>query len=201
MVTTIILVRHGETIENRENKTQGHLNSQLNDTGKEQAQSIASRLKNEKIDICYSSDLNRCIDTAKEIIKFHPNVKIIPTKELREQAKGKYQGVKREITHAAIEKLTIPYIEWDYDGAESFIEMNQRTMKEIYKIVKENKDKKVLIVAHGGQIASVVCTVNGDDPNNERKHSSENASLTLIEFDNNGNGEVKQFDNTKHLSS
>ena len=201
MVTKIILVRHGETVENAANITQGHLNSQLNDKGKEQAKSVALRLKDEKIDVCYSSDLDRCMNTAKEIVKFHPTVKIIPTKELREQAKGKYQGVKREITHAAIEKLTTPYIEWDYDGAESFIEMNQRTMTEIYKIVEENKDKTVLIVAHGGQIASVVCTVNGDNPNTERKHSSGNASLTLIEFDDNGKGEVKEFNNTKHLSS
>ena len=200
MVTKLILVRHGETVENAANKTQGQLNSQLNDNGREQARIVALRLKDEKFEACYSSDLDRCINTAKEIIKFHPNIEIIPTKELREQAKGKFQGVKREITHEAIRKLTIPYIEWDYEGAESFIDMNKRTMTEIYKIVEENKDKTVLVVAHGGQIASVVCTVNGDDPNTERKHSSGNASLTVIEFDNE-KGEVKEFDNTEHLLS
>ena len=201
MATKVTIVRHGETFENKAKITQGQFNSQLNDIGKEQAKSVALRLKDEDIDVCYSSDLDRCMNTAKEIIKFHPHLKIIPTKELREQAKGKYQGVKREITHAAIKKLTIPYVEWDYDGAESFIAMNQRTMKEIYKIVEENKDKNILVVAHGGQIASIACTINGEDIHNQKKRKSGNTSVTIIEFDEDNKGKVKDFNNTKHLSS
>jgi len=199
VVTKIILVRHGETFENAAKITQGQFNSQLNDTGKEQIKNVALRLKDEKIDVCYSSDLDRCMDTAKEIIRLHPSVRIIPTKELREQAKGKFEGVKREITIEAIKKITIPYVEWDYDGAESFIEMNNRTMKEIYKIVKENKDKTILIVAHGGQIASVVCAINGEDIYNHQLHASNNCAITIIIFDHHFNGKVKCFNCVDHL--
>ncbi len=200
MVTKIILVRHGETHENKAEITQGQFNSQLNDTGKEQVKSVALRLKNEKIEMCYSSDLDRCMNTAKEIVRFHPHLKITPTKELREQAKGEYEGVKREVTHNAVKKLTIPYVEWDYDGAESFIGMNQRTMKKIYEIVAENKNKTILIVAHGGQIASIACTINGEDIHNQKKRKSGNTSVTLIEFDDNKKGTIKSFDCNKHLS-
>jgi broad specificity phosphatase PhoE len=201
MVTKLILVRHGETVENKAGITQGHFNSQLNDNGKEQVKAVALHLKDEKIEVCYSSDLDRCMNTAKEIIKYHPEVKIISTKQLREQTKGKYEGAKREITHAAIKQLTTPYVEWDYDGAESFIDMNNRTMKEIYKIVKENKDKTVLIVAHGGQIASVICTINNDDIYNRQHRGSNNCAITVIEFDGSEKGTIKEFNNTKHLSS
>ena len=200
MVTTLILVRHGETVENIAGITQGHLNSQLSEKGKEQIKRVAAHLKKKGVDICYSSDLDRCMNTAKEIIKFHSNVKIIATRELREQTKGKYEGAKKEITKAAIKKLSIPYVEWDYDGAESFIEMNKRTMKEIYKIVKENKDKTVLVVAHGAQIASIVNTINNEDIYHRKHHRSNNCAITVIEFDDNGKGTVKEFDNTEHLN-
>jgi len=49
-----------------------------------QAKKLANRLKEEKIDHVYSSDLARTVDTVKEIIKYHPNAQIQFTKELRE---------------------------------------------------------------------------------------------------------------------
>jgi broad specificity phosphatase PhoE len=50
-----------------------------------QTQKVAKRLKNEKIDFIYSSDLKRASDTAKEIAKYHPHISIKLTQELRER--------------------------------------------------------------------------------------------------------------------
>jgi broad specificity phosphatase PhoE len=55
--------------------------------GKSQAKKVASRLKNEEIDLIYSSDLKRAKETAKEINKFH-NLDIKYDKRIRELAKG-----------------------------------------------------------------------------------------------------------------
>ena len=82
MVTKLIIVRHGETEENAKRITQGHLNSQLSEKGKEQAQKLALRLKDEKIDCCYSSDLDRCMNTAKKIIELHSNSKIVSSSDI-----------------------------------------------------------------------------------------------------------------------
>ena len=63
----LILTRHGKTVENMNDIMQGWLPGELSEEGKEQAKHVAERLKDRKIDVAYSSDLKRCVDTAKEI--------------------------------------------------------------------------------------------------------------------------------------
>ena len=81
----LILTRHGETEENVAGISQGQLlPGKLTDKGIEQAKKLASRLKDEKVDAIYSSDLARSADTAKIIAKYHSKVKFHLAKELRE---------------------------------------------------------------------------------------------------------------------
>jgi len=70
----LILVRHGETIDNKKRLVQGHRQGELSDVGKEQAKKVAERLKDEKIDYIFSSDLRRAADTAKVIAKYQKEV-------------------------------------------------------------------------------------------------------------------------------
>ena len=63
----LIITRHGETEENKAGIIQGHLPGHLSEAGIEQAKKVAFRLKDEKINFIYSSDLDRAADTAKEI--------------------------------------------------------------------------------------------------------------------------------------
>ncbi len=84
----LIITRHGETEENRTGIVQGHLPGQLSESGIEQAQKLALRLKGEKIDVIYSSDLDRASDTAKEIAKDHPSVPIRFVRDLIDQEKN-----------------------------------------------------------------------------------------------------------------
>lgn len=90
----IILTRHGRTIENDKRILQGHMQTGLSAEGIQQAKKLARRLKNEEIDIVYSSDLKRAADTAKEIAKFHKNIPVYFTEELRERNLGSLQGMK-----------------------------------------------------------------------------------------------------------
>lgn len=53
----LILTRYGRTIKNDKQILQGHMQSRLSAEGIEQARKLARRLKNEEIDIIYSSDL------------------------------------------------------------------------------------------------------------------------------------------------
>ena len=58
-MTRLILVRHGETIENEQHIMQGQTQGTLNATGQRQARELRESLKAEKIDIYMSSDLAR----------------------------------------------------------------------------------------------------------------------------------------------
>jgi broad specificity phosphatase PhoE len=93
----LILTRHGETEENKLGIMQGHMPGKLSGLGIEQAKRLALRLKEERIDFIYSSDLARASDTAKAIAKYHPNTPIEFVEELRERDLGEFQGKKKVI--------------------------------------------------------------------------------------------------------
>ncbi|KAF3339444.1 phosphoglycerate mutase-like protein 4 [Carex littledalei] len=64
----IVVVRHGETSCNASQILQGQLDSELNETGRQQAAMVASRLSKEsKFSAIYSSDLKRAAETAQMI--------------------------------------------------------------------------------------------------------------------------------------
>ena len=83
-ICEIVVVRHGETVANKQGVLQGHLDTPLNETGVIQAQAIAERLKNRSFDAIYSSDLQRAANTARAIVAHHSQVDIVYTEELRE---------------------------------------------------------------------------------------------------------------------
>lgn len=81
----LILVRHAESEANAKGINQGQkIDTSLSDLGKKQANQVAQRLKEEKIDLIYSSDLKRAKETAEQINKFH-KLKIIYDERLREK--------------------------------------------------------------------------------------------------------------------
>ena len=66
-MTTIFLVRHGETVDNANNIMQGQTQGCLNERGREQARQVAERLASEQIDAVVASDLRRAVQTAEVI--------------------------------------------------------------------------------------------------------------------------------------
>src|SRR5512146_2017965 len=71
MTTSFILIRHGQTEWNKQDRFRGHVDIPLNDTGKAQAQKVAARLANDKIDAIYASPLQRTMQTAQPVAEAH----------------------------------------------------------------------------------------------------------------------------------
>ncbi len=178
----LIIIRHGETYENAAGITQGHLNSKLNQRGIEQAKKVALRLKDEKIDVCYTSDLDRCVDTAKEIILFHPQVQLILTKELREQNKGVCEGRHKDINRQAFIKANVPYHLWDYEGGETFVAVTARNLRFVGELQKKHQGENVLIVTHVGPIRGLLANINNESLEETRKYQARNTELTIIDY-------------------
>mgnify|MGYP001599786738 CR=1 FL=1 len=65
----IIIIRHGETDHSLENRYSGFSDPPLNDKGIWQAERLAYRMRNEKVDVAYSSGLKRAYETAKIVFK------------------------------------------------------------------------------------------------------------------------------------
>ena len=62
----LLLVRHGQTEGNVQERYQGRTDTELNETGLKQADRLAQRLSNDHIDCAYSSDLKRAMQTAEK---------------------------------------------------------------------------------------------------------------------------------------
>jgi broad specificity phosphatase PhoE len=137
----LIITRHGETVGNVNNFCQGQTPGQLTKKGIDQAKKLGKRFKDEKIDVIVSSDLKRAIDTAGEIIKHHPNLKLKLDKRIRERSLGSMEG-----------KPLPKNIDWNNlpKDVETTKDIIKRAKEFIYDIYKLYKNKTVLIVCHGG---------------------------------------------------
>ncbi|MCX6751116.1 MAG: histidine phosphatase family protein [Candidatus Pacearchaeota archaeon] len=189
----IILVRHGETEENKERIIQGH-SATLSELGKEQARKLANRLKDEKIDVIISSDLNRARLTAEEVAKFHPSVKVELREELRERYWGEYQGKRKEdIGNWEEKEFSLDHPE----SVETFDALSKR-VKKLIKYLEKNYSKKTVLLSGHGLINSIIINLLLQEEV-QKNNLTHNTSVTIFEFDENGKAELKLFNCTKHL--
>ena len=85
--TSVYILRHGQTEENKQKIIQGQLDTALNSEGERQADLVAKALKDIPFDVCYSSDLQRATDTAKRILVHHSGVEVQTHIAVRERVR------------------------------------------------------------------------------------------------------------------
>ena len=159
----IVLVRHGETDWNQSRRIQGGgSDTPLNKRGKEQAEKLALRLKSERIQAIYSSPLQRALDTAQAIARYHQlEVEIEPS--LKEIEVGELEGTPvAEIGKHLDQLLTadgqgeaLPRM----PGGESVTELQQRAWSTIKRLASKHPDGVLLAVSHYFVILTIICSV------------------------------------------
>ncbi|HEX3011444.1 MAG TPA: alpha-ribazole phosphatase [Syntrophomonadaceae bacterium] len=163
----LILVRHGETVWNGEGKYLGQSNPGLNQKGKIQAREAARLLSGEEIDMVFSSDLLRAVETAREIAGVH-NVPVRMIPSLREIDFGAWEGLTfAEIQTCYPELLT----EWLRDPFRVRIPDGETAEEVRYRVIdawnsvtlSASGEKTVVIVAHGGPLRMLACHLTGAD--------------------------------------
>ncbi len=159
-MTRIILVRHGETDWNKQERMQGQTDVPLSSQGRLQADKVAKRLKEEPISAVYSSDLSRAYHTAKTIADEH-RLSVTKDADLREVDFGLWEGLHRknvlenykEMYHAWLHR---PFEVRPPEG-ENFKEVQERAHKALLTIAKRHENETIVMVAHGGMIKSIIC--------------------------------------------
>ena len=81
----IYIVRHEGAAENNQKIVQGHLDTRLNSEGERQSDLVAKALKDVPFDTCYSSDLQRAVETAKRVLVHHSGVELQTQLGVRER--------------------------------------------------------------------------------------------------------------------
>ena len=90
-VTTIYIIRHGESVGNLNRICLGHTDLDLTELGRKQAEKTAEKLENIGFSAIYSSDLQRAIHTA-EPHAIKRNMQIETTSDFRELYFGKWEN-------------------------------------------------------------------------------------------------------------
>ncbi len=167
-MTTIYLVRHGETVDNAAHIMQGQTQGELNATGIKQAQEVCDKLASEKIDAFVSSDLHRSIQTCEIIARPH-HKEVVQTPLLRERDWGSFTG--KYIPDLQEVK------EWP-DDIESLPRLQSRAQNFLTWVKVTYPDQTVLAVGHG-IINKAIQSVYFKKPMNEI-HRMENAEVRIL---------------------
>lgn len=154
--TLLYFVRHGETDYNRDRIVQGRrINSSLNATGRAQAAALAARLAGERIEVIYSSTLNRALETAQIVAAEQPRaLPLVALADLEEMSWGRYDGEKASpYLDAFIDTMHAAWNAGNYayripDG-ETILEVQSRSLRAMRHILAQHGGKTVLIVTHG----------------------------------------------------
>ena len=146
----IYFVRHGETEWNKKKILQGHKDSPLTLKGKKNAENLGKTLEKKKIEVIYTSDLGRCVQTA-EIINKYLKVKLVKTKKLRERNFGYLNGKSEtEIKR----KLNLSDPDEEAPNGESFNQLENRIIN-FLKLLNKKKLKRALIITHEGGLRAI----------------------------------------------
>jgi phosphoserine phosphatase len=187
-MSRIYLLRHGETEWNREQRAQGCSNDiPLSDVGINQAEAIANRLCEEKIDKIFSSPLKRAYQTA-EIISKHHSMAVKTYHELREINFGCWEGLNfKEIGERYPEVIKIwratPHLAKIPDS-ESLLELKERSMGKLMEMLKIHSEDNILIVSHGITCKVIIAALMGIDLGNLHKIRQDNTGLNIFEYKN-----------------
>ena len=195
----LILVRHGLTEENIKKITQGQTHGKLSPQGIIQAKKVGLKLKYEKIDIVYSSDLKRAVDTTKEIIKFHPDTPVHYVKELREASKGIFDGRPRKLIQEYRQKLSGLLHLHKYKNGESLIEVQKRIFDFYKKLLLKHPTKTVLIISHGSAIICLLIKLLNKSFDNFIELKPDNCAITIVQIDKNKKPRLEILNCVKHL--
>jgi len=142
-VTTLLLVRHGETDWNAEGRLQGQTDRPLSDFGRQQARELAVELEGEELEAIYSSDLARARDTA-EIVGERLGLPVRLDPDLREKDWGTWEGL------TAAERDRVEFV------GESTRDHQERTLRALKRISERHPGGgHVLVVTHGGSMRRV----------------------------------------------
>lgn len=162
----LVLVRHGESQWNLENRFTGWVDVPLSEKGIEEAKKAGERLKKENIrfDKAYASDLQRAQNTLKLILEKlgQENIPVEKDKALNERHYGDLQGLNKAETAKKFGEEQVKIWRRSYDIAppkgESLKDTAARTLPYFdSKIAVDVKaGRNVIVAAHGNSLRSIV---------------------------------------------
>jgi alpha-ribazole phosphatase len=181
----LLLVRHGATLNNAQQRYTGQSDIPLSELGERQVAALADRLATESFDCIVTSDLRRAFATAEVIAAGH-DVPLRREPALREISMGEWEGRTREEVIAVAPR---EHERWHADPVhhapprgETIAQVRDRLAKALERSYDAYPESTVLWVTHGGVIGILLCHLLGMDLNRRWQFRRDNASITELEI-------------------
>jgi len=203
-MTTLLLIRHGQSMANLEGVFAGNYDAPLTELGYNQAKRTAEFIaENYKVDKVYASDLIRAFETGK-CVADKLGLDVIPEPNLREIRAGKWEGI---LFDKIVSDFPKEYAKWMDDvgnsgcpSGETVKELGERVLGALNSIVKENEGKTVVLATHATpvRVSQTLIGYGNLDAMKDVPWVS-NASVTEISYDD-GEWKLVKIGQDNHLS-
>ena len=181
--TTLLVIRHGETVWNVEERFQGHGDSPLTETGRTQVRALGLRLRDFRFDELITSDLGRAQETASIIAECTGHV-FRTDQRLRERNYGVLEGLtipKINVQYPEVfDRLKAGDPEYIVPEGESHRQHYERNIDFIETFMAEKAGTTAALVVHGGVLDSILRYVTEMPLDYRRCFIIDNASLSVF---------------------
>jgi probable phosphoglycerate mutase len=204
----LLLVRHGETDWNREQRFQGQIDVPLNANGQAQAEKAATFLKETPLDFAITSPLLRPKQTAEAILAHHPGVTLQDEPDLKEISHGLWEGKLESEIRAEYESLLA-----DWKIAPETVEMPEgETLQQVWErsvaawnriVAHAPAGSTGLVVAHDAVNKVILCSVLGLSPKDIWAIKQGNGAVTVVDYSGKAHSKpvLQAMNITTHLGS
>jgi broad specificity phosphatase PhoE len=185
MMTSIYLVRHGQTAWNKEEIFRGRTDVPLDETGLKQAELAGEYFKGVEIHSIYSSPLSRAWQTAQKIAQFH-QLKVELLDGILDMSFGDWEGH----AHQEIRKMdSETYRRWvDFPhlvvlpGGESLDDVKGRAMVALEEVIRKHSGKTLVLVSHRVVCKVMICAILGLDNSHFWQIAQDTTAINLIHY-------------------
>jgi broad specificity phosphatase PhoE len=177
----ILLVRHGTTAYNETDRLQGRIDNPLSVKGRNEVERLAARLKNEPLDAIFSSPLQRAMETAAIINRFH-NLPLTAMDEFSEIDLGDWEGLNYSRVREQFPEIHQRWISdpgFPIPGGESFSAVCTRTRAGLEKALQNGK-QNILITGHASVNRAILGNLLQLRPEQARVFKTGNAALSRL---------------------
>jgi broad specificity phosphatase PhoE len=199
-MTTLYLVRHGQTAWNKEEVFRGRVDIPLNEIGRKEALLTGQYLRGVRVDSVYSSPLSRAVETA-EAIAHCQGKEVLILDGLIDIDFAQWQGVSHEEVKERYGEL---YRQWKdtphlvrFPGGESLEDVRERVLRVIDEIVPDHGDETLVMVSHRVVNKTMLCGLLGLDNSHFWQIGQDTGCINILEF---GEGfTLRRLNDTCHL--
>jgi broad specificity phosphatase PhoE len=186
-MTSIYLVRHGQTAWNKEEIFRGRTDVPLDETGLKQAELVGEYFKGMEIHAIYSSPLSRALQTAQKIAQFH-NLKVQPLDGIIDMSFGDWEGRLHQEIRENDKETYRQWVETPHlvklPSGEGLDDVRVRAMAALEEVIRNHAEKILVLVSHRVICKVLICAILGLDNSHFWQITQDTTAINLIQHRN-----------------